>query len=90
MKYLRGRLIIAKHKITFNRGIRSSFETYRQDFYRFANLALILSRFFSRKYNLRLSYFRKTEIFMKFAVTGKHYIYLRHNDRTLIVSRKKA
>ena len=38
MNYLRGRLIIAKY-IIFNRGIRLSFETYRQHFYRFANLA---------------------------------------------------
>ena len=38
MDYLRGRLIIAKY-IIFNRGIRFSFETYRQHFYRFANLA---------------------------------------------------
>ena len=39
MKYLRGRLVIAKY-ITLNRGIRSLFETYRQYFYRFANLAI--------------------------------------------------
>ena len=38
MKYLRGRLIIAKY-ITFKRAIRLLFETYRQHFYRFANLA---------------------------------------------------
>ena len=38
MKYLHGRLIVAKY-ITFNRGIRSSFETYRQHFYEFVNLA---------------------------------------------------
>ena len=35
---LRGRFIIAKY-IVFNRGIWSSFESYRQHFYRFANLA---------------------------------------------------
>ena len=39
MKYLRGHLTIAKY-ITFNCGICSLFETYRQHFYRFANLAL--------------------------------------------------
>ena len=38
MNYLRGRLIIAKY-IIFDRGIWLSFETYRQHFYRFANLA---------------------------------------------------
>ena len=38
MKYLRGRSIIAKH-ITFNLGIRSLLETYRQHFYGFAKLA---------------------------------------------------
>ena len=39
MKYLRGHITTAKY-ITFNRGICSLFETYRQHFYRFANLAL--------------------------------------------------
>ena len=38
MNYLRGRLITAKY-IIFNRGIRLSFEAYRQHFYRFTNLA---------------------------------------------------
>ena len=38
MKYLRGRLIIAKY-ITFKHGIPSLLKTYRQHFYRFANLA---------------------------------------------------
>ena len=38
MKYLHGRFLITKY-IIFDRGIRSSFETYRQDFYKFANLA---------------------------------------------------
>ena len=38
MKYLRGRLIIAKY-IIFNRGLRSSFVSFRQHFCRFANLA---------------------------------------------------
>ena len=82
MKYLRGRLIIAKHNfITFNRGIHSSFETYRQDFYRFANLDLILSRFFSQKYNLRLSCFCKTETPMKFAINAKYYTYVTITER---------
>ena len=38
MKYLCGRPVIAKY-ITFNRGIPTLFENYRQHFYRFANLA---------------------------------------------------
>ena len=38
MKYAWGRLIIAKY-ITFKRAVRSLFETYRQHFCRFANLA---------------------------------------------------
>ena len=38
MKHQRGRLIIAKY-IIFKRAIRSLFETYRQHFYKFANLA---------------------------------------------------
>ena len=70
MKYLRGRLIKAKY-ITFKRGIRSLFETYRQHFYRFANLAFDFSRFFSRKYTSLLSCFCKTEIPMKLAINGK-------------------
>ena len=38
MKYLRGRLIIAKCNI-LDQDIWSSFETYQQHFYRFAYLA---------------------------------------------------
>ena len=38
INYLRGRLVTAKY-VTFNRAIRSSFEIYRQQFYKFANLA---------------------------------------------------
>ena len=38
MKYLRGRLMVAKY-IAFHRDVQSSFQTYRQHFYSFANLA---------------------------------------------------
>ena len=71
----------SKTYTTLNRGIRSSFETYRQDFYRFANLGLILSRLLSRKYNSRLSCFCKTEIPMKFAINGKYYTYVTVTER---------
>ena len=45
MKYLRIRLIIAKY-IIIDRGIWSSFETYRLHFYGFVNLAFdFITRF---------------------------------------------
>ena len=56
MKYLRGHLIIAKH-ITFNRTIRSSFETYRLHFYRFANLAFDFIKIFFAKIQLAFELF---------------------------------
>ena len=80
MKYLRGRLIIAKY-ITFNRGIRSSFETYRQHFTDSLTGLWILSRLFSRKYNSLLSCFCKIEIAVKFAINGKYYAYVTITER---------
>ena len=74
MKYLRGRLIVAKHILlsiaAFGHRLKliASIFTY--------SLTLILSRFLSRKYNLILSYFCKTEIPMKFAINGKYYTYV--------------
>ena len=56
MKYLRGRLIKAKY-ITFKRGIRSLFETYRQHFYRFANLAFDFSKILFAKIQLAFELF---------------------------------
>ena len=55
IKYLRGCLIIAKY-IILNRGIRSSFESYRQHFYTFAKLAFDLIRisFVKRQFALKL------------------------------------
>ena len=60
MKYLRGGLIIVKY-ITFNRHIRSFFETYRQHFYRFANLALDSIKIISTKTQLALELFRQNK-----------------------------
>ena len=56
MKYLRGHLIIVKY-ITFNCGIRSLFESYRQDFYRFANLALDFIKIILAKIQLAFELF---------------------------------
>ena len=56
MKYPRGRLIIAKY-ITFNRGIRSSFETYRQHFYRFTQVALDVIKLIFAKMQLAFELF---------------------------------
>ena len=81
MKYLRGRLIIAKY-ITFNRGIRSSFETNRQQFYRFANLAINFIETSFAKMQLAFELFLQCVIPTKFAINKKYYIYLRYNNRT--------
>ena len=56
MKYLCGRLIIAKY-ITFNRGIRYSFETYQKHFYRFANLAFDFIKIIFAKIQLAFELF---------------------------------
>ena len=56
MKYQRGRLIIAKY-ITFKRAIRSLFETYRQHFYRFANLAFDFIKILFAKIQLAFELF---------------------------------
>ena len=66
----------SKTYITFNCGIWSSFETYHQRFYIFANSTLISSRFLSQKYTSLLSCFCETEIRMKFAINGKYYTYV--------------
>ena len=88
MNYLRGRLIKAKY-IIFNRGIRFSFETYRQHFYRFANLAFDCIRVILAKIQLTYGLFLQNRDSYK--VCNKwNLLYLRHNNRTLIVLRKKA
>ena len=56
MNYLRGCLVIAKY-IIFNRGIRLSFETYRQHFYRFADLAFDCIMIISAKLRLAFELF---------------------------------
>ena len=65
-----------KTPITFNRGIQSLFETYRQHFYRFANLALNFIKVFFAKIQIALSCFCKAEIPMKFTINGKYYTYV--------------
>ena len=75
MKYLRGRSIIAKHILLSIAAFGHRLKLFAK-IYTFANLALILSRFFSRKYNSRLSCFCKTEIPMKFAINRKYYTYV--------------
>ena len=70
MKYLRGNLIIAKY-ITFNRGIRSSFETYRQHFYRFANLAFDFIEMSFATMQVAFELFLLHEIPIKFAINEK-------------------
>ena len=75
MNYLLGRLIIAKY-IIFNRGIRLSFETYRQHFYSFANLAFDCIMVILRKYNSLLSCFCKIEIRIKLAINGIYFTYV--------------
>ena len=62
MKYQRGRLIIAKY-ITFKCTIRSLFETYRQHFYRFANLAFDFIKILFAKIQLAFELFLQNRDF---------------------------
>ena len=88
MNYLRGRLIKAKY-IIFNRCIQLSFETYRQHFNRFADLAFDCIRVILAKIQLTFGLF--LQIKDSYKVCNKwNLLYLHHNNRTLIVLRKKA
>ena len=62
MKYLRGCLIIAKYNI-LDRDIWSSFETYRQHFYRFANLAIDFIKIIFTKTQLAFGLFLQNRDF---------------------------
>ena len=65
MNYLRaGRFITAKY-IIFNRGIRLSFETYCQHFYRFANLAFDCIMVILAKIQLAFELFLQNRDFYK-------------------------
>ena len=81
MKYLRGRLIIAKHILLSIATFGHRLKLIASIFTDLLTWLLILSKFFSRKYKLLLSCFCKTEIPMKFTITEKHYTYVTITER---------
>ena len=81
MKYLRGRLIKAKY-IIFNRGIRSSFETYRHHFYRFDNLAFDFIETIFAKIQLAFeSFLQNRDFYVQLAINEKYYTYVTTTKR---------
>ena len=81
MKYLRVGIIVAKHD-TFHRGIQSSFKTYCQHFYRFADLALDFVKIIFAKIQIGFEFFFcEIEIHIKFAINEKYYSYVTTTER---------
>ena len=84
MKYLRDHLMIAKY-ITFNRSIRSSFETFRSHFCGFANLVFDFINILFAKMHLTFELFLQnmqlTKIPMKYATNGKYCTYVTITER---------
>ena len=72
MKYLRVRLIIAKHILLSIAAFGHRLKFIASIFQDSLPWLLILSRLFSRKYNSLSSFFSKTKILMKFAINEKY------------------
>ena len=72
--------MIAKYTI-FDRGFRSSFETYRQEFYTFAKLAVDFIKIIFAKIQLVFDLFLRNRDSFKVCNNGKCYTYVTITER---------
>ena len=89
IKYLCACLIIEKHILLPIAAFGHRLKLITSIFTDSLTWFLILPRIFLQKYNSLLSCFCRTKLPMKFAINRK-ILYLRHNNRTLIILKKKA
>ena len=75
MKYVRGRLVIAKHILLSIAAFGHHLKLIASIFTDSQTWLLLLSKFILQKYNSLLSFCR-TEIPIRFAINGKYYTYV--------------